>query len=109
MAATVNETNHNTNNGVAYWGSITIHFFQRYAAVIIIVFGILIRLPLTFLPLTYSTTDTWRQADTASIAHNFIKSGNILYPQINWGGNGPGYVEAEFQLMPFIVSILYRV
>jgi len=51
---------------------------------------------------------SWRQSDTASIARNFYENGhNLLYPQINWGGNGTGFVESEFQIYPFIVSILY--
>jgi len=53
---------------------------------------------------------SWRQADTASIAKNFYENGhNILYPQIDWGGNTPGYVESEFQIYPFFVSALYFV
>lgn len=51
---------------------------------------------------------SWRQSDTASIARNFYENGhNILYPQINWGGTGSGYVESEFHIYPIIVSILY--
>ena len=41
----------------------------------------------------------WRQTDTQTIANNFLRPGSsVLRPQINWGGDGPGYVEAEFQL-----------
>jgi len=77
--------------------------------VIIILAGVAIRIPFLFLPLTYGS-DVWRQADTASIArHFFINGYNILHPQIYWGGTGPGYVESEFQLYPFIVAILYKV
>ncbi|MEI6126392.1 MAG: glycosyltransferase family 39 protein [Pseudomonadota bacterium] len=51
----------------------------------------------------------WRQADTQTIARNFLHNGgNILYPQINWGGNGPGYVESEFQLYPFLIAAVMR-
>lgn len=51
---------------------------------------------------------SWRQADTQNIARNFYKNGeNILYPQINWGGNGPGYVENEFQLYTYTVSRIF--
>jgi 4-amino-4-deoxy-L-arabinose transferase-like glycosyltransferase len=32
-----------------------------------------------------------------------------LYPQIDWAGNTPGYVESEFHIYPFIVSMLYSV
>lgn len=51
---------------------------------------------------------SWRQADTAAIARNYYASGNsILYPQIDWGGNTPGFVESEFHVYPYLVSILY--
>jgi 4-amino-4-deoxy-L-arabinose transferase-like glycosyltransferase len=79
----------------------------RYLMWLIILIGVAIRLPLLSAPLTYAS-DIWRQADTASIAHNMI--GNlrgIFYPQIDWGGAGPGYVETEFQLYTFLVSLLY--
>ncbi|QQS35338.1 MAG: glycosyltransferase family 39 protein [Ignavibacteriales bacterium] len=52
----------------------------------------------------------WRQADTQTIARNFFNSGeNIFYPQINWGGNGPGYLECEFQLYTYSASLLMYV
>jgi 4-amino-4-deoxy-L-arabinose transferase-like glycosyltransferase len=79
----------------------------RHLMWLIILIGLAIRLPLLSAPLTYAS-DIWRQADTASIAHNM--SGNlrgIFYPQIDWGGTGPGYVETEFQLYTFLVSLLY--
>jgi 4-amino-4-deoxy-L-arabinose transferase-like glycosyltransferase len=53
--------------------------------------------------------DSWRQTDTATIARNFLDDPRILWPRINWGAPGPGYVEAEFQLFPYTVSLLYRV
>lgn len=52
--------------------------------------------------------DTWRQLETASIARNFLDEPSILWPRVNWGEPGPGYVEAEFQLFPWIVHLLYR-
>ncbi len=81
----------------------------RSLAALIVAIGALARLPLVFAPITYSG-DVWRQADTASIAHNFFVGGfHIFSPQINWGGAGPGYVEAEFQLFPWITAHLYQV
>ncbi|HEU4342514.1 MAG TPA: glycosyltransferase family 39 protein [Candidatus Binatia bacterium] len=42
------------------------------------------------------------------ISENFYLHGfNIFYPQINWAGNGPGYVGTEFPLVPFFASLLY--
>jgi len=52
---------------------------------------------------------SWRQTDTASIAKNFYENGfNLFYPQVQWSGNTAGYVESEFQIYPFIVSLLYK-
>ena len=51
----------------------------------------------------------WRQSDTAAIARNFYENGfNFWYPQIDWGGSGPGYCETEFPIYSFLVAILYQ-
>jgi hypothetical protein len=51
---------------------------------------------------------SWRQSDVAMIAENFYRHGfRLFHPQINWGGNAPGYVGTEFQLVPFLASLLY--
>jgi hypothetical protein len=77
-------------------------------ALLVIALGVLIQVPLVFKPFTDAAGGLWRQTDTASIAHHFLVNGfRILYPQIYWGGSSPGYVEAEFQLYPFIVALLY--
>ncbi|MFR9802650.1 ArnT family glycosyltransferase [Pseudonocardia sp. RS010] len=63
-----------------------------------------------FAPMTSYPGDIWRQSDTATIARNFATNGmNIFFPQINWGGAGPGYVETEFQLMPWLTAATYLV
>jgi len=52
----------------------------------------------------------WRQADTASVAKNFYENGhNIFYPQIDWRGDTQGYVESEFHIYPFLISLIYEV
>ena len=52
----------------------------------------------------------WRPADLAAIALNYYRNGfDFLHPQILWGGNGPGYVEMEFPLLPYCVAVLYSV
>jgi 4-amino-4-deoxy-L-arabinose transferase-like glycosyltransferase len=52
----------------------------------------------------------WRQADNASVARNYFQNGfHFLYPQIDWGGDGPGYVEMEFPLLQFLLALLYGV
>jgi 4-amino-4-deoxy-L-arabinose transferase-like glycosyltransferase len=52
----------------------------------------------------------WRPPENASIALNYHLNGfHFLYPQIFWGGNGPGYVEMEFPLLQFVTGTLYSV
>ncbi len=51
----------------------------------------------------------WRETDTQAIARHFTEAGaNIFYPRIDWGGAGPGYVETEFQLYTWIVSMVLK-
>lgn len=78
------------------------------AAAVVLVVAVL-SVVRAFTPLTYSG-DIWRQADTASIAQNFAENGmRLLYPQIDWGGAGPGYVETEFQLLTWLTAAFYLV
>ncbi|MCA2002874.1 MAG: glycosyltransferase family 39 protein, partial [Chloroflexi bacterium] len=50
----------------------------------------------------------WRQADTMTIAKNFRENGfNILQPQVDWGGNTPGYVETEFPIHQYLLALLF--
>src|SRR5215469_17584561 len=52
----------------------------------------------------------WRQGDTASIARNFaLLQFNIMYPQTNYDGPPPNYVELELQIVPFLAATLYKV
>ncbi|MDQ2680813.1 MAG: glycosyltransferase family 39 protein, partial [Candidatus Eremiobacteraeota bacterium] len=51
----------------------------------------------------------WRQGDEASIARNFATlQYNILYPQTNYNGPPPNYVELELQIVPFLAATLYK-
>src|ERR1700687_1396275 len=51
----------------------------------------------------------WRQGDEASIARNFAQlQDNILYPQTDYDGPPPNYVELELQIVPFAAAQLYR-
>jgi len=78
----------------------------RLYVLAIIVAAMLLRLP--FMRGDLTDHDTWRQTDTATIARNFVADGNILWPRVNWAAPGPGYVEAEFQLVPYAASLVYR-
>jgi 4-amino-4-deoxy-L-arabinose transferase-like glycosyltransferase len=52
---------------------------------------------------------SWRQSDVAMIAENFSRNGfQVFFPQINWAGPAPGYVGTEFQLVPLLAALLYR-
>jgi hypothetical protein len=75
---------------------------------LILVIGIVIRLIHITSPLLDFSYH--RQIDTASIARNFYLHGyQILYPEIDFTGNDPGYIESEFPLFPFLVALIYRV
>jgi hypothetical protein len=55
-----------------------------------------------------TTTMAWHAADYGSIARNYYRHGfHLFYPQIDWGGDGPGYVEMEFPIVPFITALGY--
>ena len=52
---------------------------------------------------------SWRESDIASIARNYAREGmNILYPRIDWRGDGPGYAEMEFPLFPWLIATTYK-
>ncbi|MFN2461177.1 MAG: ArnT family glycosyltransferase [Candidatus Velthaea sp.] len=52
----------------------------------------------------------WRQGDTAAIARNFATlQYNILYPQTDYNGPPPNYVELELQIVPFLAATLYKI
>jgi len=58
----------------------------------------------------YVDAFAWRQADTASIAEAFAAGNwNIFLPQVRWGGPGPNYIGAEFQLVSYVAALGYRV
>lgn len=58
---------------------------------------------------TAEAGDYWRQTDTESMARNFVeKKFNIFYPQMNYDGPLPNYVQLELQLTTFLIAILYK-
>ena len=51
----------------------------------------------------------WRQGDTSAIARNFAELNfNIFYPQTEYNGPPPNYVELELQIVPFLAAIGYK-
>lgn len=82
---------------------------KKYLALIIFIW-VIIQLTISLPDSLLNDWMSWRQADTQNIARNFYKNGeSIFYPRINWGGNGPGYVENEFQLYTFIISKIFLI
>ena len=52
----------------------------------------------------------WRQGDTAAIARNFAQLQlNPLFPQTDYDGPPPNYVELELQIVPFLAALLYKI
>lgn len=53
---------------------------------------------------------SWRECDYASIARNYYREGmNIFYPRVDWRGDGPGYGEMEFPIIPWSIAVLYKI
>lgn len=53
---------------------------------------------------------TWRESSVAMMAQNFYHGGwNILYPEVDWVGPGPGYQGREFQTVSFLAALMYAV
>ena len=51
----------------------------------------------------------WRQGDTAAIARNFAQlQYNVFFPQTDYNGPPPNYVELELQIVPFIAATFYK-
>ena len=60
-------------------------------------------------PVDGTTWNTWREVDVAAIARNFYREGaNLLYPRIDWRGDGPGFVESELPLYPWTIAGMYH-
>ena len=52
---------------------------------------------------------SWRQSDVAAIARNYFQNGfHFAHPQIDWAGDGPGFVGTEFPILPFVAAICYK-
>jgi hypothetical protein len=80
--------------------------WMRLFAIAVIVLGLLGRAATIRSPLF--DFHSWRQADTASIARNFVEERfNPLYPQVDHRGARPdGYVATGLELHAFVVAIV---
>lgn len=78
-----------------------------YALVFVLLVALALRLQHIHDPLL--DRPNWRQGDTASIARNFARLRyDILYPQTDYDGPPPNYVELELQILPFLAASLYK-
>lgn len=81
---------------------------RRWTIIAVFIFVFLLR----FIYITNSTAEAgnfWRQADTESIARNFVTQDfNILHPQFNYDGPYPNYVQLELQITTFLIAVLYK-
>ncbi len=82
-------------------------WFSRFGIVGVLLLGVFL---MTFrLDPFLTDIDSWRQTETATMARNFLEHPNIFFPRIAWGAPGPGIVESEFALYPWLVHWIYRI
>ena len=61
-------------------------------------------------PFDHRLLAPWREADYTQLARNFYRGSlNIFYPTIDWRGDGPGYAEMEFPVIPWVGGVAHRV
>lgn len=73
-----------------------------------VIIGLLLRLKGIHNPLL--DHPGWRQGDTSAIARNFAELNfNIFYPQTEYNGAPPNYVELELQIVPYLAAIAYKI
>ncbi len=71
--------------------------------------GLLVRTVDVWHPVDGGVRESWREADVAAIARNFYREDDRLaYPRIDWRRDGPGFVESEFPLYPWLVAQAWR-
>ncbi|MDN4492522.1 ArnT family glycosyltransferase [Ureibacillus aquaedulcis] len=83
-------------------------FSNKWLFIILLAVIFLIRIPhIENSP--YEVGESWRQADTESMARNFVEERfNIFFPQLNYDGPSPNYAQLEFQVTTFLIAILYK-
>ncbi len=79
----------------------------RYALPLVLLLALVLRFKGVHAPLL--DHPGWRQGDTAAIARNFATlQFNPFFPQTEYNGPPPHYVELELQIVPFIAATLYK-
>tara|TARA_Y100001968_G_scaffold322454_1_gene358564 strand:+ start:4377 stop:5873 length:1497 start_codon:yes stop_codon:yes gene_type:complete len=89
--------------------TLTLHnFFGNFSIKPVLLIGFILRIININSPVI--GIHSWRQADTASIARNFLENDLIFWqPQVNWSGSTNGFVECEFPLYQYLVASLYKI
>ena len=85
--------------------------FHSYKLVFILIFlaGSWLRSIDAWKPVNGEIREAWRECDMAAVARNFYTEDmNVFYPRIDWRGDGPGFAEMEFPLMPWLTAVLYK-
>jgi 4-amino-4-deoxy-L-arabinose transferase-like glycosyltransferase len=74
------------------------------------IFGGLVRAVDLWRPVDGRSGELWRECDYAAIARNYYQEGmNLLYPRVDWRGDGPGFAEMEFPIIPWSTAVLYKI
>jgi 4-amino-4-deoxy-L-arabinose transferase-like glycosyltransferase len=85
----------------------TVSYNLKY--LILLVFALCFYSTEVYRPIDGTSKTVWREADGGAIARNFYQEGmNIFYPRIDWRGTGPGFVESELPLEPWLGAALYK-
>ncbi len=75
----------------------------RWALAAIVVVGAFLRVADAGRPFDHRLSNAWRAADYLQISRNFFRGSlNILYPQVDWNADSPGYVEMELPVLPWL-------
>src|SRR5512147_2692999 len=83
---------------------------QRVALLLVVLAGVIGRVVPVGRPLDHRLVSPWREADHVQVARNFYRGDlDILYPQIDWRGDQPGYAEMELPVLPWLGAVLARV
>jgi hypothetical protein len=83
--------------------------YRRAIIILVVALGIIVRLLPMWNPSEGGIRLSWREGDVASIAKNYYEEGmNILYPRIDWRGEGPGFTESEFPLFAWMMAVYYN-
>ena len=83
---------------------------RNYIFLLIFLLGAFVRGVDVWRPVDGTVQKSWRECDVAAVAKSFYTGDmNILYPQIDWRGTGPGYTEMEFPIVSWCIAGLYKI